>query len=59
VLSRRFSDDRVVVHCRVPAALLGRIPEAEATVRPHAHPDVAPVSSEPYASDAEPHPAPQ
>jgi len=35
VLSRRFSDDRVVVHCRIPAALLGRIPEAEATVRPH------------------------
>jgi len=26
----------VIVHCRVPAALLGRIPEAEAVVRPHA-----------------------
>jgi GTP-binding protein HflX len=37
VLSRRFTDDRVIVHCRVPAALLGRIPEAEAVVRPHGH----------------------
>jgi len=35
VLSRRFSEDRVVVHCRIPAGLLGRIPEAEARVRPH------------------------
>ena len=59
VLSRRFSDDRVVVHCRVPAALLGRIPEAEATVRPHAHPDPAPRPPGPSAPEAEPHPAPR
>ena len=58
VLSRRFSDDRVVVHCRVPAALLGRIPEGEATVRPHAHPDAAPAVPQPCPSDPEPHPAP-
>jgi GTP-binding protein HflX len=38
VLSRRFADDRVVIHCRVPAALLGRIPGDEAVVREHARP---------------------
>ena len=38
VLSRRFTDDRVFVHCRVPAALLGRITSDEAVVRPHVHP---------------------
>ncbi len=59
VLSRQFSDDRVVVHCRVPAALLGRIPEGEATVRPHVHPDAAPAVPEPCPSDPEPHSAPQ
>ena len=59
VLSRRFSDDRVVVHCRVPAALLGRIPEDEATVRPHAHPNAPPVVPQPCPSDPEPHSAPQ
>jgi GTP-binding protein HflX len=59
VLSRQFSDDRVVVHCRVPAALLGRIPEGEATVRPHTHPDAPPVVPEPCPSDPEPHSAPQ
>jgi GTP-binding protein HflX len=59
VLSRRFSDDRVVVHCRVPAALLGRIPRDEATVRSHAHPDVPPTVPEPCPSVPEPHSAPQ
>ena len=46
-------------HCRVPAALLGRIPEGEATVRPHVHPDAAPAVPEPCPSDPEPHSAPQ
>ena len=59
VLSRRFSDDRVVVHCRVPAALLGRIPTGEATVRPHAHPDAAPTASERCASAPESHTTPR
>jgi len=57
VLSRRFTDDRVVVHCRVPTALLGRIPEAEATVRPHVHPDPAALPAENGLVDAEPPPA--
>jgi len=35
VLSRRFTADRVVVHCRIPAALLGRISGDEAVVQPH------------------------
>jgi GTPase len=57
VLSRRFTDDRVVVHCRVPTALLGRIPEAEATVRPHVHPDPATLPAGNGLVDAEPPPA--
>ena len=35
VLSRHFSADRVTVHCRIPAALLGRIAAEEAVVTPH------------------------
>ncbi len=36
VLSRHFAADRVTIHCRIPAALVGRIAEADAEVRPHA-----------------------
>jgi len=36
VLSRHFAADRVTIHCRIPAALLGRIPADEAVVQPHA-----------------------
>jgi GTP-binding protein HflX len=42
VLSRQFTDDRVTVHCRIPAALLGRIDPAEAVVTPHARPEPPP-----------------
>ncbi len=35
VLSRHFTADRVKVHCRIPAALVGRIDPAEATVTAH------------------------
>jgi GTP-binding protein HflX len=35
VLSRHFTDERVTVHCRIPAAMLGRIDPAEAEVTPH------------------------
>ena len=35
VLSRQFTDERVTVHCRIPAAMLGRIDPAEADVTPH------------------------
>ena len=38
VLSRRFTPERVTVHCRIPAALLGRIAAEEAVVQPHAAP---------------------
>ena len=38
VLSRHFVDDRVTVHCRIPAALLGRISANEAVVLPHESP---------------------
>ena len=42
VLARHFADDRVTIHCRIPAALLGRIEPSEAEVRPHRPP--APAS---------------
>jgi len=35
VRSRHFTDDRVTVHCRLPAAALGRIDPREATAMPH------------------------
>ncbi len=35
VLSRQFTDERVTVHCRIPAAMLGRIDPTEAEVIPH------------------------
>jgi GTP-binding protein HflX len=35
VLSRHFAPDRVTIHCRIPAALVARIAEADAEVRPH------------------------
>ena len=38
VLSRHFTAERVTVHCRIPAALVGRIDATEAQVSPHARP---------------------
>ena len=35
ILSRQFGDDRMTIHCRVPASTLGRIDPAEALVREH------------------------
>ncbi|MEO1495621.1 MAG: GTPase HflX [Planctomycetota bacterium] len=34
ILSRTFTDDRVVVHCRVPQKYLGRVSRDEAEIRP-------------------------
>lgn len=38
VLSRHFANERVTIHCRLPAAMLGRIAPAEAVVRMHVSP---------------------
>ena len=46
VLSRHFTADRVTVHCRIPAALIGRIDAAEASVSPHARRPVADLPDE-------------
>jgi GTP-binding protein HflX len=53
VLSRHFADDRMTIHCRLPAALLGRIPPDEATVRMHGRTEAAAHDPEPSA--ARPH----
>ena len=55
VLSRRFDDDAVIVHCRIPAALLGRITADEAEVVPHAAVQPAGASPpDPHAPPAGP-----
>ena len=36
VLSKRYSDDRVVVHCRVPRRALAHLHGTDVTIRPHA-----------------------
>ncbi len=46
VLSRHFADDRMTIHCRLPAALLGRIPPDEAVVRMHGRPECEPHQPE-------------
>ena len=33
VLSKRFGDEKMIIHCRMPPAMLGRIDPDEATVR--------------------------
>ena len=53
VLSRHFADDRVTIHCRIPAALLGRIAADGAVVRPHVSPAVQFSAGEGRPTDAE------
>ena len=45
VLSRHFTDDRVTVHCRIPAALLGQIDAQEAIVTPHVGAGTRPLAA--------------
>ncbi len=35
VLSTRYTDTKVTIHCRIPQKYLGRVNESEATIRPH------------------------
>lgn len=42
VLSKRYCDSRVVVHCRIPQRYLGRIRPEQGSVRPHSNPLAAP-----------------
>ena len=57
VLSRQFTADRVIVHCRIPAALLGRINPAEATVVSHVEPPRGPMVGSDRTETAESPPA--
>ncbi len=45
VLSRHFTPEKVTVHCRIPASLVGRIAASEATVVPHVAGDAARAST--------------
>jgi GTP-binding protein HflX len=53
VLSKHFTEDGVTIHCRIPAALVGRIPPDEAVVAPHAAAPAAPFAPVPAAEDEE------
>lgn len=46
VLSQRYNESRVVIHCRMPQKFLGRINEPGTEVRPHAAPVPASDSSD-------------
>ncbi len=35
VLSKRYTDDRVIVHCRVPERALSHLRGENTTIRPH------------------------
>ena len=51
VLSKRFNDSRVTIHCRLPQKHLGRIREPQTIIRPHAK-EFAPLVDEPPADSA-------
>lgn len=40
VLSKRFTESRVTVHCRIPEKYLGQIHDADTSIRPHEAPGV-------------------
>ena len=47
VLSKQFGDERMIIHCRMPPAMLGRIDPDEATVREYGGGEKQPVASPP------------
>ena len=49
VLSRHFTADRMVVHCRIPAALLGRIGLHDAVIRDRTPPSPSVPGDPPHA----------
>jgi GTP-binding protein HflX len=54
ILSKQFSDGRMVVHCRLPRAFRGRLYEPDVAVRVHGEPETResePVGSETGESD--------
>jgi GTP-binding protein HflX len=38
ILSQRFDDERVVIHCRIPHKYLGKIHDEDVQIRPHGQP---------------------
>ena len=35
VLSKRYTDSRVIVHCRIPERAMGHLRQIDTTIRPH------------------------
>lgn len=53
ILSRRYQDDRVTVHCRIPPQNLGKLQEEGVTVEPHRFPAGDEVTPEDESSAAQ------
>jgi GTP-binding protein HflX len=43
ILSRQYYDNRVVVHCRIAKAFLGRVHDEGVTIQPHSNGRLAPI----------------
>ncbi len=56
VLSQRYSDEAVVIHCRIARAHLGRIASEVVTVRPHTNGIALPeVTADPVMHEEQEH----
>ena len=45
ILSNRYSDEQVIIHCRIPAKHLGRLQRDGVLVRDHGKPELHPSDS--------------
>jgi GTP-binding protein HflX len=54
VLSRRYIDNRVIVHCRIPQRALPHLHSPDTTIRPHQRGGVLPASWQPHGNGAIP-----
>jgi GTPase len=52
VLSKRYTDSRVIVHCRIPERALGHLRGTGAEIRPHGRAGVAAQTPETWAAHA-------
>lgn len=51
IMSKRYTGERVTMHCRIPGKFLGKIKPAEATITPHAKPDAEQSNTEQSVTD--------
>jgi GTP-binding protein HflX len=51
VLSKRYSDSRVIVHCRIPERAMGHLRHTDAEIRPHFRPGASSANGNGHPSD--------